>query len=347
MNDDQLRRLLNDAVSDIEPDDRIAELRASVRPTARVVRHFHARPWYAAAGIVAAVIGLVAFITSVAGNDAAEPGFSTHGGSSAPTFIATDPSATASTSGSVPQRLTVYYVGHGPQGDVLYTESVPAGGEPLQTALSALTTTPRDPDYRTGWLAGSVTSADLKHAVVEVELGAMRATRPHGMSARAADEIVQQAVYTFQAASGRHDAKVQFLRNHRPAPTVLGVPTNHPLSPGRAIEVLSRMTIASPTEGQKIGRGTFVVTGMNNGPESNVVVRVVRTSSRGGEETVLTRTGTASGTGDQDRLYAWRVSIDTSGLAPGTYTLVASNTDPSGGGEGLPPAKDTRTIVVE
>ncbi len=348
MNDDRLRRLLNDAVSDIEPEDRIEELRASVRPKPSVVRHFHARPWYAAAGIVAAVICMVAFITSVAGNDPAGPGFATHGGSTLPSrIIATDPSAIPPTSSAVSERLTVYYVGHGPQGDVLFAETVPAGDQqPLHTAMAALTTTPRDPDYRTGWLVGSVTSAELRHGVVEVKLGVMRAKRPHGMSARTADEIVQQAVYTFQAASGRHDAKVQFLRHERPAPTVLGVRTDHPLSPGRATDVLSRMSITAPTEGQKVHRGSFVVTGMNNGPEGTVLVKIVR-SSPGGDQTVLTASGAANGTGDSDRLYAWRVPVDTSDLPPGTYTLVASNDDPSSGGEGLPPATDTRTIVLE
>lgn len=346
MNDEQLRRLLRDSVSDIEPDDRIEELRASVRPAARVVRHFHARPWYAAAGIVAAVICLVAFITNVAGNNSAEPSYLGSGGSGGPTQIATDPSAHSTSTTPPLGRLTVYYLGDGPQGDVLFTESVPAGLEPLHTALSALTTSPRDPDYRTGWLVGSVTSADMRHGVVTVELGVMRATRPHGMSARTADEIVQQAVFTFQAASGRPDAKVQFLRHHRPAPTVLGVPTGHPLAPVRTLDVLSRMTVASPAEGQKLTRGPFAVTGMSNGPEGTVVVRIVRGTQSSGP-TVLTTEGTASGTGAPDRLYPWRVTIDTSDLSPGTYTLVASNTDPSGGGEGLPPATDTRTIVLE
>ena len=42
--DDQLRRLLPDAVSDVEPDDRIEELRASVRPRPPVVPTVHDPP---------------------------------------------------------------------------------------------------------------------------------------------------------------------------------------------------------------------------------------------------------------------------------------------------------------
>ena len=343
--DDQLRQLLTDAVSDIEPDDRIEELRASVRPSPRVVRLIHTRPWYAAAGIVAAVIGIVAFVTSVAGNDPDTLVPSGQGGTPGPTATATDTAAITPSPSARSQGLTVYYLGHGPKGDVLFHETVPAGENPLHTAVTALTTGPDDPDYRTEWLPGSVISAALRHGVVQVELGFMRARRPAGMSARTASEIVQQAVYTFQAASGHRDTKVQFLRHHKPASTVLGVPTGHPLAPGRVIDVLSLMNISSPSEGQEIDRGPFVVTGSNNGVEGTVIIRLVRTSVAG-DETVLTEAGIASGTGDLDRLYSWRVPIDTSDLSPGTYTLVASNDDPSGGAEGLPPATDTRTIVL-
>jgi hypothetical protein len=165
------------------------------------------------------------------------------------------------------------------------------------------------------------------------------------MSARTASEIVQQAVYTFQAASGHRDAKVQFVRHHEPAPSVLGVPTDRPLAPGRVLAVLSLMNIASPSQGQEIDRGPFVVTGTNNGPEATVVVQLVRTSPTG-DQTVLTEAGIATGCCD-DRLYPWRVPIDTTDLPPGTYTLVASNEDLSGGSEGFPPASDTRTIVLQ
>jgi hypothetical protein len=346
MNDERLRRLLGDAVSDIEPADRLEELRTSVRPRARVVHHLRARPWYAAAGIVAAVICLVASITSIASNKSSEPGFGSQGGSSVPTIIATDtaePSPTIA-SGEPADGLLVYYLGAGPRGDVLFPETVPAGGDRYRAAVTALMTGPRDPDYRTEWGPGSIISAGLKHGVVEVELGAMRARRPHAMSARTADEIVQQAIWTFRAASGRHDTTVQFLRHGKPAGSVLGVAADHPLEPGRPLEVLSMMSISSPAQGQEVTRGRFVVTGTNNGPEGTVNVRLVRSTGTG-DEVVLNEHGTALGSGE-DRMYGWSVPIDTTDLSPGTYTLVASNDDLSGGGEGFGPATDTRTIVL-
>jgi hypothetical protein len=345
MNDDQLRRLLNDAVSDVEPDDRLEELRASVRPGARVVHHLHARPWYAAAAIVAAVICLVAYITNVASNKSSGPGFATPGGSTGPTIIATDTSQPSPTtaSGTPAGDVLIYSLGDGPKGDVLYPEAVPAGGDPLHTAISALMAGPRDPDYRSAWGPGSILTAQLRHGVVEIELGAMRAHRPRSMSARTADEIVQQAIWTFHAASGRHDTQVQFLRHGKPAASVLGVAADHPLQPGHVLDVLSLMSISSPVEGQEITRGRFVVTGTNNGPESNVILELRRSP---GGQVVLREHGSALGSGG-DRLYGWSVPIDTSDLSPGTYTVVASNDDLSGGGEGFGPATDTRTIILE
>ncbi len=64
MNDDELRRLLSDAVSDIEPDDRLDQIRASVHADPQVVPMSRTRPWrYAAVGVAAtvAVIGGVAW----------------------------------------------------------------------------------------------------------------------------------------------------------------------------------------------------------------------------------------------------------------------------------------------
>ena len=65
--DDQLRRLLSDAVSDVEPRDRLAEIRASVHPDPQVVPMSRPRPWlYALSGAVAsaAVIGVIAYTTN-------------------------------------------------------------------------------------------------------------------------------------------------------------------------------------------------------------------------------------------------------------------------------------------
>jgi hypothetical protein len=347
MKDDQLRRLLSDAVSDIEPEDRIEQLRASVHPSPKVVPMARPRFWYAGAGIVAtaAVIGVIAYLTSVVGDKSSDLGPASNGGTSLPTAIATDPGASQPSGGSPPfATLSVYFLGHGPHGDVLYRQPTPAPPEakPLDAAVSSLMTDPYDPDYTTGWTPGWLVSADLRHGVIEVDLGTAPATRPAHMSARTAYEVVQSAVYTLQAAAHSH-ARVQFLRAGQPAATVLGVPTAQPVGPGRVVDVLSRMNITQPAvDGMLGGDHQLVVAGTSNGPGGTVVVRLVRKTGSG-QKTVLTRSTTASGTGAPDRLYPWRIALDTSSLTPGSYVVVATNADPSGRGH---VASDTRAVVL-
>ena len=338
MNDDQLRKLLSDAVSDIEPDDRLEQLRSSVRPAARVVRHFHARPWYAAAGIVAAVICLVAYLTSVAGTRSNEPGFAHPGGSTA-TTIATDTAAPTPGPSAGPSRaLAVYYLGTGPRGTVLYREftSAPSSGTAVGQALAALMATPADPDYATAWRSGWLRSASAGSGVIDVDLGDVPESRPSSMTARDASEALQQVVYTMQAAVQRRDP-VQFSRHGRPVATVLGVPTSLPVSNGPPLDVLSRMSITDPAEGQTVSRGRLVVTGVNNSFEATVVVRLRRAG-----HVYRTKPGVATGY-MAEHLFPWRIVLNTGDLPPGRYTLVARNDDPSG--QHLADF-DTRTIFL-
>jgi hypothetical protein len=353
MNDDQLRRLLSDAVSDIEPEDRIEQLRASVHPSPKVVPMSRPRSWYAGAGIVAtaAVIGVIAYLTSVVGDKSTTIGPAGTGGTSLPTVIATDtaaPQASRHTGKPPFATLGVYFLGQGPHGDVLYRQGTPVASdaERLDGAVASLMTDPFDPDYRMGWTPGWLLSSELRHGVIDVDLGNAPAKRPAHMSARTAYEVVQSAVYTLQAAAGTH-ASVQFLRSGRPAASVLGVPTGQPVEPGAVSDVLSRMNIATPpVDGMLDDAGRLVVTGTSNGPQGTVVIRLVRRTGTG-EKTVLTRQTTASGTGDPERLYPWRIVLSTSSLTPGRYTIVASNVGASAPGQGGGHvASDTRQITL-
>ena len=137
MNDERLRRLLSDAASDVEPDDRLDAIRASVRSDPKVVPMARSRFWTYAGGIVAtaSVIGVVAFATgAVPGFDhaddvtpAGQPSIS-HTPSVAPSSAAPS-SATTSPSPAVSPPATrvaaLYYVGEGPQGAVLFREFTP------------------------------------------------------------------------------------------------------------------------------------------------------------------------------------------------------------------------------
>jgi hypothetical protein len=348
LEDERLRRLLSDAVCEIEPTDRLEVLRARVHPSPRVVPMSRSRSWYAATGIIAtaAVIGIVAYVTSVAGNQNDTVGPATDSGTALPSAtIATDTAAPQPSRTTAPKgtAVPVFYLGHGPRGDVLFHEAtpVPIGVRALDTALAGLMTDPLDPDYHAPWKPGWLISAALRDGVIHVEVGAP-ARRPASMPARTAYETVQSAVYSFQAATHSH-AAVLFERSGRTAPTVLGVPTSQPVSAARVTDVLSLVNITAPDpDGARYHRGRLVISGTNNGFEATVSVRLVR-HDPSGDTTVLSRPGMASGTGDPDRLYPWKVVLDTSGLAPGRYLVVAQNDDPSGRGN---PPTDTRIIVL-
>jgi hypothetical protein len=341
--DDRLRRLLSDAASEIEPRDRLHEIRASVHPDPQVVPMSRPRPWlYALSGAVAsaAVIGVIAFTTHALsgpdGDGLGAAGGSGQTGSAATalsTATATDsdalptPSESSATPDTTPvgHLTAVYYVGDGPHGAVLLREfaTAPPGVSPLDAAVQGLMTDPVDGDYRTSWAAGSLVSARLHDGVIEVTVGSEATPgRPAALSPREATETIQQAVYTLQAAV-QSRAKVQFLRNGRPAARVFGVDTSRPLAQGRVLTTLSLVNISDPADGSVVSRGRLVVNGVNNSFEGNVVLRVERDGH-------VVRQKPGIGGFGPGRLYPWRITLDTTSLAPGDYTLVASTDDPSG-----------------
>ncbi len=109
------------------------------------------RSWYAAAGIVAtaAVIGVIAYLTSVVGDKSTDLGPATDSGTALPTESSrpTRPPRRTRTPSRAAHDLAVYFLGHGPRGDVLYRQTVPvtAGVQPLDAAISALTSDPTTP----------------------------------------------------------------------------------------------------------------------------------------------------------------------------------------------------------
>lgn len=340
--DRELSRLISDAVSDVEPEDRLGALRARTTSPSR-------RPWLFAAGGAALAAAAVVTAVAVVGGDPSpttDPGplgtpSATTSASESPGTDAT-PSTDASP-GTEPRAVAAYFLGDTPDGVRLYREfqSVPA--EPIEGALQLLTTGPLDPDYRTPWQAGQLLSATFDgvgaDGLVSVVVDPSVRSRPVGMSEEEAQAAVQQVVYTLQAAVQAR-APVQFRTADNPIDQVLGVPTSEPLANAPVLETLSHVNLSDPAEGATV-TGELDVTGVASSYEANVLWRI-----QSGDEVVDQSFFTAEGWMG-DRLFPFSGQIDVSSLDPGSYTLIVETDDPSGGAEGPGAFSDTRTIVIE
>lgn len=326
MNDENLARLVADAVADVEPADRLTEIRA--RATEQ--RSARRRGWYAAGGVALATAAAVTAFAVLGGDD--------------PGSTAVDPADSRSPSSGMTMTKSVgqdaFFVGETARGPRLFRDLVFLPGDRLTLGTDALMAGPADPDYRTLWPDGAFAGATVRGDVIEVELAdpALR-DRPAGMTPEEAGLAVEQVVYTVQLRD-ESARPVQFRYDGNPIDQVYGVPTSEPVSPGPVTDVRSQMSIQSPYEGEELS-DTLVARGENNGNEATMNWRIEDAAG----DVVLE--GYATAEGWMDRLYPWETDpIDVSGLAPGTYTFVAVNPDPSGG-EGFPPDTDTRSIIVE
>ncbi len=316
MNDDDLRSLLDDAVTGVEPADRLDAIRARTSAPARRLRP--AVVGAAALATAAAVVGGV-----VLGQRLAGPG--------------TPDQPPVATPADVP--VAVYYQGMTPQGPRLYRSYEQAGDDTLSTALGLLADQPSDPDYRSPWPAGALEAGAVVDGVIEVTLAADADVAGPGGPPDEAVLAVQQVVYTAQAAV-QERLPVRFVRDGAPVEEVFGVDTSAPVSQAPPLETLALVSISDPAEGQVVDDGSFLARGVASSFEATVPWEIRDDAG------AVVSSGFATADGFLDRLHPWSVEVDVSDLAPGRYTFVASTSDPSGGAEGAGPTTDTRTLVV-
>jgi hypothetical protein len=348
--DPRLSHLLSDAVSDVEPQDALAEIRNRTKVTPMSAR----RPWlFAVGGAVVATAATVAVVAAVSGSpqNSADPGPAT---SQSPTeepspTQADEPTEEAPTPSEPPEAtdsftLPAYFVRDTPQGLRLTREfSVLAGDvEPQKDAVTiAVSGRSLDPDYRTLWPGGSrALTVSATGDVITVDLtGDDLSNRPAGMTQEEADLAVQQVVYTAQAVVQQGRIPVQITIDGTATDRVLGVPASEPFANSSENETLAMVGISSLSEGETVD-DRFVVSGIANSFEATVPWEV-----RQGDRVVVR--GFATADGWMDKLYPWTTQVNVSKLAPGTYTFAAMTDDPSGGAEGAGPTEDTKTIVVK
>ncbi len=218
LDDRALQRLLSDAVADVEPHDRLGEIRRRTAPAPRRSR----RRWTFAvlgAGVAtASVVGTVAWL----------------GGLGLP-----DGDGDAASGEREQTVVAAYFIGAGPPLGGLYREfqTVPDDGVAVPLAALRLLERdagPHDPDYTTAWPDGSFTDVVVSDERITV-----------GLSAPPADgayEHYGQAVFTVQAAVGEL-LPVQFV----------GPDGRHLRDVARDTAALAPVNISDPVEGHTVG----------------------------------------------------------------------------------------------
>ncbi|MGZ4499632.1 MAG: Gmad2 immunoglobulin-like domain-containing protein [Nocardioidaceae bacterium] len=331
MNDDrtpdvELRELLEDAVSDVQPLGGIERIRARTTHPAGP-----ARSWLWATGATvlatAATILAVVLVNNVGPGTGAGPGLTRLNPTSRP--VESAGAVPTLTGASVP----VYYVGDTSAGPRLYREFHPIYSDQTRAVAAvqdAMRVLSYDRDYYSPWSdAGSPTVSSVHDAngVITVDLVTYQNLQPAaGVAGAQARMALQQVVYTAQAAVRSGDP-VRFLVNHHPVQRLFGVPAGRPVAAGSAAATLAPVWILAPTEHAKVPP-RFTVHGLAVATGGGVVWQLRqrgRTVRQGSAAT--TRSGVMSS-------YAFTVSAP-----PGAYSLVVRDTTPAVG-------QDTKQVTV-
>ena len=148
---------------------------------------------------------------------------------------------------------------------------------------------------------------------------------------------IRDSVYSVQGAAGER-AGVQLLLDGERTDQVLGQPASEPLTNAVPTTTLSMMSITQPEEGVVVSGDTLGAEGVASAFEATFQWEI-----RQGDQVVARDFGMTEACCE---LSPWKVSVNLADLAPGTYTFVATNDDPSGG-EGFAPDSDSKTFVIE
>jgi hypothetical protein len=333
--DDRMRALFHDAVSDVTPRDGLAD----VRRRTRARRTTSARRWapvLLGTGAVAATVVAATFIVNGLSDDDTDR----------------QPPVAGTSSSTIPTTSAagIYFVSDTASGPRLFREFQAIGTttDPAQRVLLALQRLtddvgPRDPDYRTMWPADSFAAVRIEDDRVIVELGTEAALQG---SAGIGRYGVQQAVYTAEAAL-RDALPVAFVWNGQPARQVLGFRVGTTVDRDRSYDVTAPVNITDPAEDLAVEDGTLRA----NGTMATYIQDVDWALLRGSEVLFDGRAIPIDITGPDARATlgapGWEIDdVDISDLAPGDYVFVVTVTDIGQTSDQTADFSDTRTITV-
>jgi hypothetical protein len=237
---------------------------------------------------------------------------------------AASPSAVASNEAAPTARLPVYWVGDGR----LYREyrTLPVAGGTLADKVAAAATeaisgTPLDPDYRTGWPSGvTVRGVRTAATTVTVDLAGLSVDARNPSAAAA----VRQLVWTVTAVSNL--PAVRLLVNGAQVDTLWSeVPVGSTLRRADADVVLAPVWLISPQQGDTVGSAFDVqVAGFVPDGRVRVTLRDAAGATVVSQEAVLDDV-------DPHQGEAWvHVALPQDGYAPGTATLSVAPVNAAG-----------------
>lgn len=343
--DERLRSLLDDAVSDVDPSPALDRIRARTKVTPMSSK----RPWIAVAlGAVAATAATIVAVTVMNDDDTGTTAGPAASQTPEPTDASPSPGTSESPSETVEPPETfvvpVYYVAETNTGPRLFREfhRVPAAGSPQsqwEAALAEAVGSPAlDPDYSSPWAdlgagAGAVT---YEGGTLTVDIiGEGLRTRPGTLSEEYAGMAVEQLVATAQAALGEGDVPVQLLLNGGRTDQLLGVPVAEPLAAGDPMQVQGTVWIIDPQDGDTVD-STFTVEGRGAFFEANVSWQLLQDGAVVKDGFAMAEEGMT--------LSPYEFTVED--VPAGDYVLRVYDADMSGGAEGNGEAEDTKRITV-
>lgn len=262
---------------------------------------------------------------------------------------ATDTETTAVASESAPdsatakeENLPVYWAVETEQaGPRLVREFIPTQTDDALLAAANLVASgaPLDPDYLTLWPGGEVAGVTEDGDTITVELADDQwQDRPSQMNRAAADQALQQMVYTLQAVA-QERLPVTFTVAGEPA-TVFGIDTTDGISQTNPLQALNMVTITSPEQGATVESGTLEVSGLANSFEANVVCQVLQDGD------VLSATPITAEGWMGEKLFPYTGEVPLDGVTPGPAQVRCSTDDPTGGVEGVGIFRDDKDITL-
>ncbi|MCR6494330.1 Gmad2 immunoglobulin-like domain-containing protein [Cellulomonas sp. P24] len=297
------------------------------RPVPVAARARRSRP------IVTVIAALALLAGCTTGEPAAPSASATATTPGAPTSSATSTPTSTSTGATV--DVPVYYVIDTRTGFRLAREiRTLSAADAVRAAVEAMIAGPADPDYATTWNpATTVLGVQQTAGTLLVDLSSDARTANVGSAGAAL--MIQQLVYTVTAAAEQPTAPVMLTIAGSPAGELWGaVVWDSPVVRADPIDVLLLVQIDRPTEGAT-STSPVTVSGDAAVFEATVVWKVLDTTG------ATVRSGfTMTSEGQTFAPYSFTVALD-----PGTYTVVVTEDDPSGG-EGGTPMSDSRTLTV-